>query len=105
MVFMMVALLANSQAMPTTQSPSVTQAGAEITAYDCHQPTQMQTEPAAERCGQVSPLSTVGQATLVQKVAVERSRGWMCEMKQSKHSYYCGMLSYETELTPSSTPP
>ena len=97
---MLVATLATSQAAPTTTSPSVTRAGAEITAFDCHQPTQMQTEPAAERCGRAPPLTISGQATLVQRLTIERARGWTCELTRSRHTYYCGMLSYETELMP-----
>merc|ERR1712015_301853 len=69
-------------------------------AFDCHQPTQMQTEPAAERCGRAPPRTASGQAVLVQELTIESTRGWTCEMKRSKHAYYCGMLSYETELFP-----
>ena len=99
-MLLLVATLATSQAAPTTTSPSVTRAGADITAFDCHQPTQMQTEPAAERCGRAPPLTVSGQAVLVQELTIQKTRGWTCEMKRSKHAYYCGMLSYETELFP-----
>ena len=36
----------------------------------------------------------------MQQVVVQQSRGWVCEIRQSKHTYYCGMLSYETEVRP-----
>merc|ERR1712015_207771 len=99
-ILMLVATLATSKAAPTTMSPSVMRAGAEITAFDCHQPTQMQTERAAERCSRAPPLTISGQATLVQRLTIERARGWTCELTRSRHTYYCGMLSYETELMP-----
>ena len=69
-MLMMMTILATSQAMPMTRSSSITRAGAEIPAFDCHQPTQMRTEPAGEQCGRVSPPGMPGQATLVQQVAV-----------------------------------
>merc|ERR1712015_461379 len=79
-MLLLVATLATSQAAPTTTLPSVTRAGAEITAFDCHQLTQMQTEPAAERCGRAPPLTISGQATLVQRLTIKRACGWTCEL-------------------------
>jgi len=60
----------------------------------------MKTESAVERCGQPPAANRVAAATLVQQVVVQQSRGWVCEIKRSKHTYYCGMLSYETEVRP-----
>ena len=94
---MLVAVLATTHVRPKT-IPSITRAGATITVYNCQQTTQMRTELVIKHCGQPPAANQPTATTLVQQVVVQQSRGWVCKIKRSKPMYYCGLLSYKTEV-------